>query len=392
MFFGRWRLFRLAGIPIYLDASWLIILALVSWSLVEIFRDRVPGLGASTYWVMAVGTAVAYFICIVLHELGHALVARASGIPIQGITLFLFGGVAEMRGEPPTAASEFLMAVAGPLVTAILTAVFALLSLVGGSAAWAPSSIAILTWLAWINGLVLAFNLVPAFPLDGGRVFRSILWGILGNVRRATYWAALLGRVFAWVLIACGLVSLYYGQPVGGIWLLLIGWFLMGAARSSYQQVLIREVLKGEPVRRFMNPQPIVVPPSLDLRRWVEDYVYRYHRKVFPVASDARLEGFIGTRALARIPREEWEHHTVGEVMSHDLRAITIRPDADALQALAKMQRTGLSRLLVTEDDRLVGIVSLKDLLRFFQLKLELEQEDDKPETAPPPDEPPDNP
>jgi Zn-dependent protease/CBS domain-containing protein len=391
MFFGRWRLFRLAGIPIYVDASWLIILALVSWNLVDIFRDRVPNLGTSTYWVMGIGTALAYFICIVLHELGHAFVARASGLPIQGITLFLFGGVAEMKGEPPSAGSEFFMAIPGPLVTAVLTAVFGLLCLVGMSAGWRPATLAILQWLAFISGFVLIFNMVPAFPLDGGRVFRSILWGILGSVRQATYWATLLGRTFAWVLIAGGFALLFIGPSISGIWLMLIGWFLMGAARRSYQQVLIREVLKGEPVRRFMNPEPIVVPPSLDLRRWVEEYVYRYHRKVFPVASDGRLEGFIGTRALTRIPREEWENHTVGEVMQHDLRGITIRPDADALQALAKMQRTGLSRLLVTEADRLVGIVSLKDLLRFFQLKLELESEDEKPEAGPSPEEPPDN-
>src|SRR5205823_5910591 len=163
------------------------------------------------------------------------------------------------------------------------------------------------------------------------------------------------------------------GQFIGGLWLGLIGLFLNNAARSSFQQVLIRQAFAGEPVRQFMNPEPLVVPPSLDLRHWVEDYVYRHHRKAFPVASDGRLEGFISTRVLANYPRAEWEQHTVGEVMRHDVEAISIAPEADALEALAKMQRTGSSRLLVTDGDRLVGIVSLKDLLPFLELKMELE-------------------
>jgi CBS domain-containing protein len=161
---------------------------------------------------------------------------------------------------------------------------------------------------------------------------------------------------------------------VGGIWLGLIGLFLNNAARASYTNVLIRETLGGEPLRRFMNPHPIIVPPSLDLRHWVEDYVYRFHRKTFPVASNGRLEGVITTRVLDQLPRDEWERHTVGEVMRNDLEAVSISPDADTLQALEKMQNTGSSRLLVTEGDHLVGIVSLKDLLRFLKLKLEVER------------------
>ena len=373
MFGKRWRLFRLLGIPISLDASWLIILALISWSLVNVFRAEIPGRPASEYWIMGVVTALAFFACIVLHELGHAVVARSGGMTIRGITLFMFGGVAELEGEPLSAGTEFRMAIAGPVVSAVLALLFWGLSRVGLAQGWAVQSVGVLRYLAWINATVLVFNLIPAFPLDGGRVLRSILWGASGNLRRATRWAAGIGQGFAWLLIAFGIIQFFADNFIGGIWLGLIGLFLKHAAESGYQQVLIREALQGEPVRRFMNPQPVVVPPSLDLRHWVDDYVYRYHRKLFPVASNGHLEGVISTQALAQIPREQWPLHTIAEVMRRDLGPASISPDADALDALSRMQRTGMSRLLVTDGDQLVGIVSLKDLLRFLNQKIELE-------------------
>jgi Zn-dependent protease len=369
MFGTRWRLFRLLGISINLDASWLIILALLSWTLVNLFREAVPGLSVAAYWCMGLAAVLAFFTCIVLHELGHALVARRVGIPIRGITLFLFGGVAEMTDEPSSASSEFLMAVAGPAVSAVLAVIFWLLS----GLAEAAAVVFFLRYLAGINVAVLIFNLVPAFPLDGGRVLRSILWAVLKNLRRATYLAALSGQTLAWFLIGLGILAFFAGLVFQGVWLGLIGLFLSNAARGSYQQLLVRQVLQDEPVSRFMTRKPIVVPPALDLRSWVEDYVYRYHRKMFPVASDGRVEGVIRTQMLTRFPRGEWDQHTVAEAMGQDVDALSIAPDTDALEALGRMQRTGSSRLLVTEGGQLVGIVSLKDLLRFFDLKIELE-------------------
>jgi Zn-dependent protease/CBS domain-containing protein len=384
MFTKCWRLFRLLGIPISVDASWLVILALVTWTLTNYFQHELPGREMIDYWVMGLVTALAFFGCIVLHELGHASVGRALGMQIRGITLFMFGGVAELGGEPPSARSEFLMAIAGPLVSAILGAVFWLVAWFGREAGWPEPLLLMSRYLFRINLIVLVFNLIPAFPLDGGRALRSILWGVSGKLRSATRWASSLGQGFAWLLILSGVFSFIRGFQTGdegllfsGLWSGLIGMFLNGAARSSYQQVLIRQALEGEPVRRFMNDQPIVVSPTLDLRHWVEDFVYRFHRKIFPVASDGHLEGFITTRALAQFPRSEWDQHTVGEAMVSDVGAISIPPDADALQALAKMQSTGASRLLVTEGGRLLGIISLKDLLRFLHLKMELEDQDD---------------
>jgi len=292
---------------------------------------------------------------------------------IRGITLFLFGGVAELGDEPPSAATEFLMAIAGPVVSVILAGAFWLLAVVGYNSGWPHPLVIVLGYLGMINGLVLAFNLIPAFPLDGGRVLRSILWSVTGNMRRATYWASLSGQTFAWLLIAWGVMQFFTANWLGGIWMGMIGLFLNNAAQSGYQQVLVKQALQGEPVRRFMNPDPIVVPPSLDLLHWVEDFVYRHDRKTYPVVSNGHLEGYIETRMLTQIPRGEWDRHTVGEVMQHDLTALTIPPDADALDALGKMQRSGVSCLLVTLGDRLVGIISLSDLLRFLNLKLELE-------------------
>jgi len=385
MFNTRWRLFRLLGIPISVDASWLIILALLTLSLATGFPAMLhkyfPGdtheLAPAEYWVMGLVTSLAFFACIVLHELGHAVVAKGRGMPIRGITLFLFGGVAELGEEPTSATTEFLMAVAGPIVSVILAFGFWLMAVVGYNAGWPHPVVMVLGYLGAINGLVLAFNLAPAFPLDGGRVLRSILWSLTGNLRRATHWASLAGQAFAWLLIAWGLVHFFAGNWLGGIWIGMIGLFLNNAAQISYQQVLVRKALQGEPVRRFMNPDPIVVPESLDLHHWVEDFVYRYHREVFPVVSNGHLEGCVETRALSHIPRGEWGRRTVAEVMRHDLAALTISPDADALDAFSKMQRNGVSCLLVTQGDRLVGMIGLSDLLRFLNLKLDLAGGDD---------------
>jgi Zn-dependent protease/CBS domain-containing protein len=376
MFTARWNLFRLLGIPIRVDASWLVILALLTWTLGVQFRAELPDLTPGSAWLLGLATAVAFFVCILLHELGHAVVARRTGIPMDGITLFLFGGVAEMRGEPTSAGREFWMAIAGPIVSAVLAGIFAILGWSAVGADWNPAAILMLRWLAIINVTVLIFNMIPAFPLDGGRVLRSILWKATGSLQRSTRWAAGLGQGFAWFLIAMGVLQFFRGGPgdtISGIWMGLIGLFLNNAARSSYQQVVIRQALAGEPVRRFMNTNPITVPPWIDLQRWVEDYVYRYHRKTFPVAEDGRLEGVISTGVLANYPRETWHQHAVSEVMRSDLDALSIGPDTDAVEALTRMQATGSSRLLVTEGGRLAGIVSLKDLLRFLHLKLELE-------------------
>ncbi len=233
----------------------------------------------------------------------------------------------------------------------------------------------VLRYLGAINGLLAAFNLLPAFPLDGGRVLRSILWGVKKDLRWATRISSRIGYGFAIVLIVLGFFQIVQGNFIGGLWWILIGVFLQGAAKMSYQQLLARQVLEGEPVRRFMQANPTVVSPDLSLKQLVEDYIYTFHYKMFPVVLDGKLQGCISTQQVKTIPREQWANHTVGELSNSCNRENSVSPDTDALKALEIMSRTNSSRLLVTEGDQLVGILSLKDLLQFFSLKVELEQQ-----------------
>jgi len=373
MFGNRITLFKLLGFEVRIDASWLLLALLVTWSLAKgVFPGSYKDAAESTYWTMGVFGALGLFLSIIFHELCHSLVATRYGIPMKGITLFIFGGVAEMDDEPPSAKAEFLMAIAGPLSSLALGLTFYGVTYAGRSLGWPGSISAVTSYLGLINFILAGFNLLPAFPLDGGRVLRSMLWGWKGNLRWATRISSSIGSVFGILLIVMGIFGLFRGNFIGGLWWLMIGLFLRNAAQMSYTQVLARKVLEGEKVSRFMVPDPITVSRALTLEEFVNDYVYRYHFKMFPVVSFDRLVGCITVRQAAEVPREEWREHTVGEIAGACTPDITVGPDEDAVRALAKMSRTTNSRLLVVEDDRLVGIVTLKDMLRFLSLKLEL--------------------
>lgn len=373
MFGNRITLFRLLGFEVRIDASWLLLALLVTWSLAKgIFPGSYKGVSESTYWVMGVLGALGLFFSIIFHELCHSLVATRYGIPMKGITLFIFGGVAEMDDEPPSARSEFFMAVAGPLSSFVLGLAFHGISYAGRQLGWPGTIPTVTSYLGFINLLLASFNLIPAFPLDGGRVLRSILWGWKGNLRWATRVSSGFGSAFGVVLIFLGIFSIFRGNFIGGLWWLMIGFFLRNAAQMSYSQLLARKVLEGETVRRFMVTDPVTVSRTLTLDEFINDYVYRYHYKMFPVVSYGRLAGCITVRQAAEIPREIWKEHTVGEIAAPCSPDITIGPDEDAVRALATMSRTGNSRLLVVEGERLLGILTLKDMLQFLSLKLEL--------------------
>ena len=367
-------LFKLFGFEVKVDLSWVILAALITWTLSRgIFPGDIRGLSTSTYWIMGAFGAVGIFFSIVAHEFSHSLIARRFGLLIRSITLFIFGGVAQMDEEPPSPRAEFFMALAGPLASIALGFFFWLVVLVGGYQDWPAAVSGVFRYLRTINFILAGFNLLPAFPLDGGRLLRAGLWKWKNDIRRATRIASRIGSGFGIALIGLGFISIIRGAFVGGMWWILIGFFLRGASRMSYQKLLMTETLKGEPVSRFMNTDVVTVPPQVTIEELVEDYVYRHHHKLFPVAADGTLEGCITTRQVREIPREEWSRHTVRELAGRCDAGNTVASSADATEALTKMHRNGHSRLMVVDEGRLVGIISLKDLLRFLSLKLDLE-------------------
>lgn len=375
MFGKRIDLFRILGFEVRIDLSWVIVAILIAWSLsTGVFPFRHEGLSAQTYWTMGILGAIGLFLSIIIHEMSHSLVARKFGIAIKGITLFIFGGVAEMKQEPPSPKAEFLMAAAGPLSSLLLALMFYAFSLLARNAGWPEPVDGIFRYLAWINGMLAVFNLVPAFPLDGGRILRSVLWGWKKNLRWATRIAAGIGSGFGLVLIFMGFLQFFSGNFIGGMWWFFIGMFLRGAAGMSYRQLLVRRALEGEPVKRFMKPDPVTASPSTTLEKLVEDYVYRYQFKLFPVVDkENQLLGCVTIKMIKEIPKKEWSRKTVGEIVMGCSPENTIDSQADAMEALSLMNRTGSSRIMVTEENRLVGILSLKDMLSFLDLKVELE-------------------
>ena len=320
---------------------------------------------------------VGLFVSIVLHELSHSLVARRFGMPIRGITLFIFGGVAEMEDEPPSALSEFAMAIAGPIASVLIAGICFVTAIAGEAAGWPAGVTGVLSWLGLINGVLVIFNMVPAFPLDGGRVFRSILWHWKGNIRWATRVTSRIGSGFGILLIILGVVTFIGGNPLGGMWYFLIGLFLRGAARMSYQQLLIRRALEGEPVGRFMNPQPVTVPPDTTVQELVENHIYKHHFKMFPVVENGHLQGCVTTRDVRNVPQEEWPLRTVADILEECGEKNTIDTEADAMDALSQMSETRSSRVMVVDNSRLAGVLSLKDMMRFLSLKVELEGDEE---------------
>lgn len=374
--FGRsFDLFSIFGFKIRLDLSWFVVAVLVTWSLASgYFPSAEPDLSRATYWAMGAAGALLLFASVVVHELSHALTARRFGLEMRGITLFIFGGVAEMNDEPPSAKAEFWVAIAGPVASVLIAAALFGFQAVAGL----PTAVGVvIAYLATINIVLAVFNMVPAFPLDGGRILRSALWQWRGDLRWATRVTSTIGSLFGTLLIVLGVLLLVTGGSeafVSAMWMALIGLFLRSAAQRSYQQLLLRRTLEGEPVSRFMQTEPVTVPRHVSVDELVREYVYRHHFKLFPVVDGERLVGCVTTRQVKELPREEWERTSVGALAAECTAENSIRPDADAMQALSRMSGGRVSRLMVVDGTgRLVGILALKDLLDFLSLKIELE-------------------
>ncbi len=376
MFGKPMTLFRVFGFEVKVDWSWTILGALIVWSLATgLFPVWYKGLEKADYWAMGVAGAVGLFLSIVFHELWHSLIARRFGLNMRGITLFLFGGVSEMADEPPSPKAEFFLAVAGPISSVVLAAVFLAVSyLLIGPGPTTPVT-GVLKYLGYLNLVLAGFNLIPAFPLDGGRVLRAILWGAWNDLRRATRVASSVGAGLGAGLMFLGVVQFFMGSSVGGIWTFIIGMFVRSAARSSYRQLLFRGALEGVPVKKFMVADAVTVKPGTTVEKLVEDYIYKYHFKMYPVVEGEDLVGCVTLDQVKNLARADWASHNVGELARECSPENTIRPDEDVMKALALMQRTGRSRLLVAVGGKLAGVISLKDIMGYIALKLDLEEQ-----------------
>jgi len=409
-----WPIARIFGITIRVHVTWLIIFGLLTYSLAEValplssladgawwgrgmeieariheYAETHPGMPKDAiekrfgvqrwprwqYWTLGVIGALGLFVCVLAHELSHSVVAQEEGIPVEHITLFIFGGMAHIGGEARTPDSEFKIAAAGPVMSLAIGGVCGVLYLVG-STFLPPQALALLLYFAFVNLLLMGFNLVPGFPLDGGRLLRAVLWKVLGDFRRATYVASICGRVVAASLIGLGLLFLLYNNLWSGFWFGLIGLFLWHAAKASYEQVRLQEALKGLTVRDVLSQDAVTVAPDLPLDRLVREYLYQYRRRSFPVVDDqGQVRGLVRLGDVRSLPRRQWEGRTVRDAMQPLHEATTVSPDEDLRSVFRKLAQAGGAWLpVVTDDGRLAGVVTQHDLMNLLEIRSELGQ------------------
>jgi Zn-dependent protease/predicted transcriptional regulator len=378
------------GINIRIDWSWLFIFLLVTWNLAVVFGQFHSDWGTGLRWSTAILAALLFFGSVLAHEISHSLVARSQGLPVRSITLFLFGGVSSIESEPESPRNEFVMALVGPLTSFVVG--FVLLFVAGIPAGPMSGSIAnpeqaigglsplatLLMWVGSVNIFVGIFNLLPGFPLDGGRILRSILWAISDNLRRATRWASGLGQVIAWIMIVAGIAMLFgvqipfFGTGLGGLWLAFIGWFLNGAATQSYQKIVVQDVLEGVTVRRMMRSEPPTVTAGVTVSSLVNDHVLRSDDHAFPVVDHGRLAGIVTLEDIRSISKDAWDRTSVGQIMTPAQELEVVDPDEDASVALNKLARRDVRQLPVVGEGELVGLLRRRDIIRWLQLQSEL--------------------
>jgi len=358
---------RVAGIEIRANWSWLLIVTLLLWSLTDgVFPATNPGLSDTTYFVMALAATLLFFLSLTLHELGHAIQATREGMEIQGITLWVFGGVAQLRSSFPSAMAELRVAVAGPAVSLALGVVFLAAALLLPL----PDAVdGVSFWVGQINLSLLLFNLLPALPLDGGRVLRALLWRRRDDFTSATRTAGLLGHVFGHMMIAGGLALALLAGDLGGLWLVFLGWFLLGAAEAEIQGASARDALAGLHVADLMVPDPVVVGPSLNVQDFIEGVFMPTRHTAYPVVdASGRPLGLVGFRPALEVPREQWATTSVLAVMvpAEEACVDPLTPIADVMPRLAE---EGLRRLLVCRDGRLAGLLSFTDVSRALEAR-----------------------
>jgi Zn-dependent protease/CBS domain-containing protein len=371
---GSYRLLRLFGIDVLVHWSWLAIFALLTWWLAQgFFKDEYGDWTAGQRWGASVAAALAFFGSILLHELAHSLVARREGLPVKSITLFIFGGVSALGGEPRTPGQEFRVAIVGPLVSFILGAVFGIVTvaaILNDVEDSPPAAVAL--YLAFINFAVGVFNMLPGYPLDGGRVLRAGLWARGRNLLTATRRASMVGTFIAFGLIALGVVSILLGNFIGGAWFIVIGWFLRNVSEASYQQLLFRSTLEGTKVADLVNRSFHAAPPDVSLSALVNEHMLAGGQRCVPIVVAAELLGLVTMRDLKRVPREEWETTSAFRAMTPREKLHGVAAHDDIAAALEIMARENVNQLPVMEFGRFVGFVTRADVLRLMQVRSEL--------------------
>jgi Zn-dependent protease/CBS domain-containing protein len=366
MFGTSWRVARIAGIEVRVDSSWAVIALLITYSMYLRLAVLYPELEGGGAVGLAILSAVLFFGSVLVHELAHALVAQARGIRVQDITLFLFGGATRARVDSRGPGDEFLIALVGPLTSGLLAGLFGIVAGLGREVLSRPLA-GTLGYLAWTNLLLAAFNLVPGFPLDGGRLLRAAIWKATGSLGRATRIASVSGQGVGWLLLAGGVAWLLAGDLAGGIWFAFIGWFLVQAARSSYQELQLQQLLRGVEAEEVMAAALVRIPPELSLQDAVDDYFMRYDHGAFPVDEQGRTIGLLTLRGVRRVPREQWPTRRVREAMVPLGDQVVVAPDARMDGVVDKLQDGEAGRVLVVEDGEVVGIITPSDLTRWLR-------------------------
>jgi Zn-dependent protease/CBS domain-containing protein len=361
---------QIFGITIGLDYSWFLILLLLAWSLAVGYYPAVfPAQPVPLYWALGAVSAIMLFASVVLHELGHSLVARRYGVPVRGITMFIFGGVSQIGGEAPTAAAELWIALAGPAVSALLAVIFGLLQTPLSSV---RPAFALAKYLAYINGGLAIFNLIPGFPLDGGRVLRAILWSGTGDFRRATLIASSVGRIVAFAFILWGVAQIFAGNAFGGLWIAFIGWFLESAASAQVQQLILQRALAGHTVSEAMNRNYTPIPATISLQELVDHHIWGGGRRCFVVTVGEKATGLVTLHQIKDVPREKWRTTTATEAMTPLGRLKRVRPETGVWAAVEQMDRDGVNQLPVMTDGQVLGMLSRDDVISFLRTLQEL--------------------
>ncbi|MBS0350689.1 MAG: site-2 protease family protein [Proteobacteria bacterium] len=365
-------LFKPFGFEVRINPSWFFLAFLIAWSLaVGYFPYTHHGLTVLEYWLMGIAGAIGLFFSIIFHELSHSLVGRRYNLPITGIQLFIFGGIAEMHHEPANAKTEFLMALAGPVSSVFLGICFYLLAILGKSMHWPVGVNAVLSYLFYINIALAIFNLLPGFPLDGGRIFRSILWGWKKDFKWATRVASAWGQGMGWILIIYGIFLILRGGLISGIWLCLIGFFLKNAAQAAYQNFMLQEAFHGEKISKYTKTNLVTVTEDISLQDLVDHYFHKYYYKLYPVVSTHDLLGYISSEEIKTIPKDQWPNLRVKEVMKPCPPELLIDASSSVTKALRKMVEQKLGRLIVLDQGQLYGIISLSDIRHIMAFKMD---------------------